>query len=959
MSRVYLATDHALGRSVVVKTLPDQLAADAAQRFKREIRTAAALQHPNIVPLLSAGEADGIPYYTMPWVDGASLRERLKKGPVPVGEAIIILRDIARALSAAHAKGVVHRDIKPENVLLSQGAALVTDFGVARALSAATTNGASGTNFQTATGMSVGTPEYMSPEQFVADPSIDHRTDIYAWGVVAYEMLSGHHPFEGASGSALLKAHMTSTPTPLPTLSPAVPRHVAGVIARSLQKDPSMRPANADEIVAVLEGNAAKAPKAPASRKRMVTIAAVAAIAIIAIGVVALERGASTAPPRDARRIAVAPFRVGGAAPGIHYLREGLGDLMTPQLQAIPGVSTSGMRVLLEQWRRTGGSIDADLPDDRALAAAKGAGAGELILGEVVGTEKHLTISAQLVRVSDGKPLAPAKVEGPSDSAAVLASRLVATLLSVRDGATMDRVRNVISTNPDAITAFVSGESAYRHGRYTEAAHAFSDAYQRDTTFALAALRINTANGWVINGSAIPGDWLLRAWKRRDRLGGADSVLLAALTGPRYPVAFPTARDYQRGLFAAAEQTHSAELWYEAGDFAVHRWRLGGDSTAPQRALDAFRRAEALDSSFVPALEHQAFLYAVLGDSANERAAYQRQKMMDSTGDFFVLTDALYRAMHGSVADAFKEAQRRSDHPENLTAVSNMLVTDAEGIPPLAPERLTIGDAYARAGMKSIPATTDPQLLVTTAAYWINTGRPRSFAASSSPDSALIVNLWNTVAGVVWDGDSASAARSATQLLTWEATKDTVASITRSSAHFAAGLWSLSRGDTAGVESARASLKLLHAPGGKESFETAEIHEKLLAAHLAVARKAPDARARLTELDSLLMDARVNRTLVANLGNLLVSRLWEAVGDDRRALDAVNRHHQYVGAASFASARLKAHARIAERLGLRDEAIRTLKTYVALRARSDPPFMPELATARATLSKLEKQGAGR
>jgi serine/threonine-protein kinase len=959
MSRVYLATERGLGRDVVIKTLPEQLTPEAAQRFKREIRTAATLQHPNIVPLLSAGEIEGVPYYTMPWVDGASLRDRIQRGNVPVAEAIVILRDVARALAAAHAKGVVHRDIKPENILLSSGAALVTDFGVARALSAATTSGGTGTGFQTATGMSVGTPAYMSPEQFVADPSIDHRTDIYAWGIVAYELLSGHHPFEGASGSGLLKAHMTSTPTPLPTLSPSVPRRVAEIVARSLQKDPAQRPANADAIVEALEGNTMMPAMGAGSRRRRATlIGGIAVVALVAIGVAALMRGNST-PARDARRIAVAPFRVGGAAPSVHYLREGLGDLMTPQLQAIPGVSTSGMRVMLEQWRRAGGSVDADLADDGARRAATAAGAGELILGDVVGTDAHLTINAQLVRVSDGTVLAPAKVEGPADSAVALATRLVATLLSVRDGATMDRVRNVVSSSPEAITAFLAGEHAYRRGRYDDAARSFFTAYQRDSTFALAALRINIVNGWLVFGDPIPGDWLRRAWTLRDRLSGADAVLLTALAGAGFPTTAPPARQYQRAMFAAAEQTRSAELWYEAGDFAFHRWHLSGDTADPRRALDAFRRAEALDSSFVPALEHQASLYAAFGDTAGERAAHQRHKMLDSTGDFFKYTDAAFRAAHGSVADAFKEVQRHTGAFNDLLFAANMLASDGDGAPPLTADRLTIGDAFARAGVKAITPSADPQVVVDWNSYWINTGRPRSFVAGSSPDSALIVDMWNTIAGLVWDGDSASAARSAAQLVKWEAATDTVASVTRSSAHLAVGLWSLSRGDTAGVEAARSALTALREPGSRQPFETAVIHEKLLAAHLAVARKMPDARTRLTELDSLLIDARVNRTLVANLGNLLVSRLWESVGDDRRALDAANRHHYYVGGPSFASSRLAARARIAERLGLRDEAITALKAYIGMRARSDPPFIPELRAARAKLATLEKEGAGR
>jgi eukaryotic-like serine/threonine-protein kinase len=203
MSRVFLATDRSLDRDVVIKTLPsDLLSDDSVERFKREVRVAARLQHPNIVPLLAAGEADGVPYYTMPWVDGASLRERLHRGRIPTAEGIAILRDMARALGAAHALGIVHRDIKPENVLLSSGAALVTDFGIARALSEATLGDRS-TSFQTGTGIAMGTPAYMAPEQFAADPAVDQRADLYAWGIVAFEVLTGQHPFGSLVGTVI------------------------------------------------------------------------------------------------------------------------------------------------------------------------------------------------------------------------------------------------------------------------------------------------------------------------------------------------------------------------------------------------------------------------------------------------------------------------------------------------------------------------------------------------------------------------------------------------------------------------------------------------------------------------------------------------------------------------------------------------------------------------------------
>jgi serine/threonine-protein kinase len=214
MSRVFLAQETALRRMVVVKVLPAEMSGEvSADRFKREIALAAALQHPHIVPLLTAGDAGGVPYFTMPYVQGESLRARLTKhGELPVSEAMRILREVASALAFAHDAGIVHRDIKPDNVLISGGAAMVTDFGVAKALTPSTTDGA-GTI--TALGVALGTPAYMAPEQATADPIIDHRADIYAWGILAYELLTGSTPFAGRVSQAILAAQVQEEPEPV------------------------------------------------------------------------------------------------------------------------------------------------------------------------------------------------------------------------------------------------------------------------------------------------------------------------------------------------------------------------------------------------------------------------------------------------------------------------------------------------------------------------------------------------------------------------------------------------------------------------------------------------------------------------------------------------------------------------------------------------------------------------
>src|SRR6476660_7406818 len=238
MSRVFVAEDTNLGREVVLKVLPPHLGASP--------------HHPNIVPLLTAGEADGLLYYTMPLIDGDSLRTRLaREGELPVGEVVRLVRDVVDALACAHERGVVHRDIKPDNVLLSRHHALVTDFGVAKALSEAT-----GGSSLTSAGVALGTPAYMAPEQATADPHVDHRADIYAVGALAYEMLAGRPPFVAPTPQAVLAAQVTQAPEPVARFRPSVPPALAALVMRCLEKRPADRWQSADDLLHQLEAMA-------------------------------------------------------------------------------------------------------------------------------------------------------------------------------------------------------------------------------------------------------------------------------------------------------------------------------------------------------------------------------------------------------------------------------------------------------------------------------------------------------------------------------------------------------------------------------------------------------------------------------------------------------------------------------------------------------------------------------
>ncbi|MGI8842545.1 MAG: protein kinase domain-containing protein [Gemmatimonadaceae bacterium] len=402
MSRVFLARDEALERAVVVKVLsPDLAAGVSAERFTREIKLAAGLQQANIVPLLSAGETDGLPYYMMPFVDGLSLRARLERnGALPVGEAVSVLRDVTRALAYAHERGVVHRDIKPENILLSGDAAVVTDFGIAKALSASRTAAPGGTLTQV--GTSIGTPAYMAPEQAAGDPDTDHRADLYALGCVAYEMLAGSAPFAGRPTHQLFAAHLTEIPGPLGATRPDVPRAIAQLVARLLEKDPARRPQSAREVLHALDGattgaGAASAPRS--SRRRIVAIAAIAAgLVIITTVAFAAWRNAQRAGDADAAvsAVAVLPFENASGDTASNYFADGMTDELATGLAKVPGLRVAS-RTSSYTFRKRDG-LDA-----RAIAAKLGVGA--IVEGTVRRVGTQLRVTAQLTRGSDGQSL--------------------------------------------------------------------------------------------------------------------------------------------------------------------------------------------------------------------------------------------------------------------------------------------------------------------------------------------------------------------------------------------------------------------------------------------------------------------------------------------------------------------------------------------------------------------------
>ena len=428
MATVYLAEDIKHRRRVAIKVLrPDLAQALGALRFRREVELAARLTHPHILALFDSGAADDTLFYVMPFVDGESLRTKLaREGALPIGETCRILRDVADALAYAHRHGVVHRDIKPENILLAEGHALVADFGVAKAVSdaAGVVDGAAHTTLTTA-GMTLGTPTYMSPEQASADPQIDSRADLYALGVVAYEMLTGRPPFVGATLQQVLAAHVSEAPDPVTKRRSSIPAPVAAIVMQCLAKNPADRPRNAESLLAVLEGTtmsgvaSASGPAADSTaphaqsttgrRRAPLAVTTAAILALIAAGGgyaysrhrvpggrperVAVDPLVMAAAP--AKSIAVLPFDNLSADTSNAYFAAGTQDEILTRLGGIHE---------LKVIARTSAAQYASHPQDFARVAQQ-LGVATLLEGSVQRAGDQVRVSVQLVDAHSGTQL--------------------------------------------------------------------------------------------------------------------------------------------------------------------------------------------------------------------------------------------------------------------------------------------------------------------------------------------------------------------------------------------------------------------------------------------------------------------------------------------------------------------------------------------------------------------------
>ena len=525
MSRVFVATETALGRTVVVKVLPPELSgALSADRFRREIQLAAKLHHPHIVPVLASGEADGMLFYTMPFVEGDSLRSKLEReGELPIAESVRLIHDVADALAYAHAHGVVHRDLKPDNILMAGRHALVIDFGVAKAMYAASSDEDKDKGF-TSAGVALGTPAYMAPEQAAADPQADHRVDLYALGIVAYEMLTGSHPFAGRRGQAMLAAHATETPEATTKRRPSVPPYLASIVERLLEKRPADRLSTGEQVVHELdavttpsEGSSTGArarddagsaqayivngttqrgqPSSRGAWKFGVLGGAIVGVGVVAAAVMLAAH--RSAPVLEPKRVVVASFTNKSGDRSLDPLGVMAADWIARGLTRTGLVDVAGTSA--ELAARTGGSAQGATSGEGGLQAlAEDARAGLVISGayykegDSVLLEADFTDAASHRLLQSVGPIA-APVAAPLKGVELLRQRVTGSLASVLDPR-LREVAGMTSEPPsfDAYSEFLQGDELFYSDDSAAVVHYFKAA-ALDSTYVFPLIRAISA----------------------------------------------------------------------------------------------------------------------------------------------------------------------------------------------------------------------------------------------------------------------------------------------------------------------------------------------------------------------------------------------------------------------------------------------------------------------------------
>ena len=689
MSHVFLAVEASLNRHVVIKVLPPEMVSEVSSaRFKREMEVTAQLHHPHILPVLSAGARDDLMYYVMPFIEGESLRHRLRReGRLPIADALRILREIADALSFAHRHGVVHRDIKPENILLEEEHAVLADFGVARALI-----NAGGENL-TGTGMSVGTQGYMAPEQLTGEKNIDARADVYALALVGYEMLAGRSPFSGASAKAIAAAHLMTPPTPLTEERPDIPVRVSNAIARALRKEPDDRFQTAgafrDELAAVGADAAAAPGGAPLRSRRLRGILlGGAAVVVVALGIGAFLLRGRAKQRLDANVLVVAPFNV--LSPELTLWKEGVVDVLARNLDGAGPIRTISPSIVVQGW-----AGHADRQSVGSLARRTGAGLAVFGTLEKFGRDS-VRGALTMFDANSGAVLSELRRSDHAERMDRLLDSLTVGILREL-GRTRPigdvRLAGVGSSSLPALKAFLQGEQYFRRTVFDSATASYEQAVALDSNFALALYRGGTVRGWLNNiTDTVAAAMSSRAASHLQGLGARDSLIILSDSLGRSIVGSnenlvenPGLPERVRRLFQITDLLEERypgdpDAWYAIGEARFHHGtRLG--RRQPRRAvLEAFDRAIAADSGFAPAYIHAINLAYELGsneDGLRYVRAYNALATTDVYAESMRLVERITNPALAGTAEAQQMLSGASAAAIQTAAIPLMMATDS------------------------------------------------------------------------------------------------------------------------------------------------------------------------------------------------------------------------------------------------------------------------------------------
>ncbi|UCF41660.1 MAG: serine/threonine protein kinase, partial [Gemmatimonadota bacterium] len=938
MATVYLAQDAKHGRPVAIKVLhPELAAALGPARFLREIETAAQLSHPHILALHDSGEADGFLYYVMPYVEGESLRDRLEREEqLPLEDTLAIASEVADALDYAHAQGVVHRDIKPENILLSGGHALVADFGIARAVAQA------GGERLTETGLAVGTPYYMSPEQAGGEDALDGRSDQYGLACVVYEMLAGAPPFTGPTPQAVLARHAVDPVPPIGTIRATVPAAMDAVVRKALAKQPAERYATTTAFVEALSTE--RAPPRPWRKRGSFVAAAAMVVALVAVALRINGGAAPAAVPLDDRLIAVMPFRVAAADSSLHYLHEGAPQLLGLTIGGTgsgAGVTTVDHRSIITAWENAVREGVADLDEATQVEIARRFGAGLVLRGAVVGSREELQLIGALHDVRTGEEVSYS-VTGPADSVAAMAYELAIRLVSER-GLAAEYRRLPPEIQERLIAAFeVSGRNRQIGGQSNlAAARHLAAILDIDSTLAEVAALLMF---WSSMNCGDPECRPLRergerlAWTYRMTLRDRDRLDLQAWLGPNYPA--PSTIRERLDFYQAAIDSVPTYPWLYEPFSALLAWQ-GKQIAFPDwgpRALAALDKQAELLGAERPI--GQVFWVALLaGDAARLRdwATYEDNEFPEVHARRYLV--ALYL---GDSAEVRRHRDRLDEWNVGGTAHWATLV----GLPLDDVER-----HLALMEQQAVTSADRRRVLNLRRDLAVQRGRMRDVLALRDSvgggfASPLSLIEW-AVANPGIDEVDAAADAAARELAAWEDTtgvwdlaRSTDASSWDGPRGLTAGvlcldeLWRVAyHGDTTRTRAVTALYRrLIEFPGYHECAFALEA--------LVEARRGPaDAAPALERLDSLMLTGG-GKFLYAS-ANLISARLHRRRGEWEAALRAARRRPNQTVAVPFITAFLREEGDMAARTGDIDGAIRAYTHYLTLRTDPDPGAMAE------------------